>query len=136
MNTSKLSPVKHSLAHLVAAVGDLKKPGIFVLYKTNMGTPSWVSRADASLFEGLMAFRNHPTYKYYKIMPCRSREESYLWECIYWHSGAETLDNGAAKNGRHPRRPKGTEVGCPFPGCTYVHEEVESIEVHSAGAGF
>ena len=122
MVNAKLSPIKHNISGVMAAKDELGKPGIFVLYKTNLGSPAFVGRADNTLLEALMGYRNHSLYKYYKFMACRNADEAYLWECIYWHSGTNSLDNGPLHHGRLPQPPTRSTMACPFPGCTYVHE--------------
>ena len=135
MQGSKLSPMRLPLNKMVSASGDLKSPGIFVLFTANVGSPNFVGRAEASLFEALMAYRTHPSYKYYKVLPCKTRAEAYMWECIYWHSSGETLDNGVAKGGKHPEPPAGLTNPCPVPGCTHEPHFRPLPESHNYSAG-
>jgi hypothetical protein len=120
MNFHKLTPVKFQLARLQAA-GVPHSSGIFLLYKANMGPPHWVGRADRDLYETLTAHKGKGIYPYFKFMACKSPDDAYQWECIYWHQGSATLDNGEAKGGHHPHLPKGSTTTCPVPGCSYVH---------------
>jgi hypothetical protein len=123
MNTHKMSTIKHPTSRLSAA-GVPHSPGIYIMYKANMGPPHYVGRADSDLFETLTAHKGKGLYPYFKFMPCNTAEDAFQWECIYWHQGQATLDNSEAKGGHHPHRPRGTDIQCPVPGCTYSFEEV------------
>ena len=123
------------LSKVVSASGDLGSPGIFVLFSANVGSPNFVGRAEASLFEALTGFKHHNLYKYYKVLPCKTRGEAYMWECIYWHSSGESLDNGPAKGGKHPEPPAGLSNPCPYPGCTHVPTVRELADRSILGGG-
>ncbi|MCB9231834.1 MAG: hypothetical protein H6581_09240 [Bacteroidia bacterium] len=119
---SKLSAVKGDLAKLDRHKLELSRPGVFILYKSNLGPPHYVGRDEVSMYLGMGEFRNNPDYKYYKFLPCKTGDDAYKWECIYWHTGQNTLDNSAERGGKHPKRPAGSTVKCPFPGCTADHD--------------
>lgn len=102
------------LAKVKSAKSELSRSGVYILYRTNAGNmPAWVGRADFSLYNTLSGYATHPQYKYYKYMPCKSASEAYQWECIFWHSGANSLDNASI----HPKKPGSFDVSCPYPGC-------------------
>lgn len=120
MNAHKMSTTKHQMSRLTAA-GVPHAPGIFILFKANMGPPHYVGRADSDLFETLLGFKGKGLYPYFKFMVCKNADDAYQWESIYWHQGNATLDNGEAKGGHHPHPPRGSHAACPVPGCNYQH---------------
>lgn len=121
MIKNKLSPYKTPLAK-IKPEGDLNKPGVFLLYQANMGPPTFVGRADVSLYQGMKKHRDEGIHKYYKILPCENPAEAFKWESIYWHTGQKTILNSESRGGFHPMRPTGSHAKCPYPGCT--HEDV------------
>ncbi len=117
MKPHLLSPVKIPLARLATAKVPFS-PGIYILYRTNMGAPAFIGRDDVRLYDKLNDLaRNQPHYHYFKFMVCSDAADAYQWECMFWHKGLGTLDNAA----HHPLPPRGSDMVCPFPGCSYVH---------------
>jgi hypothetical protein len=122
MKPHLLSPVKVPLARLATAKVPFA-PGIYILYRTNMGAPAYIGRDDVRLYDKLNDLsRNQPHYHYFKFMVCSDPTDAYQWECMFWHKGLSTLDNAA----HHPRPPRGLDLACPFPGCSHVHKESAS----------
>lgn len=93
--------------------------GVFIMFRTNMGAPAYVGRADSRLYDILSTFKSKP-YNYVKILPCNKAEDAFLWECMFWHKGQKTIDNSKHRGGKHPPRPYGSSRTCPYPGC--IHE--------------
>ena len=122
MKAHKLSPVKIPLAKL--RPGKVPhSPGVYILYKTNMGPPAYVGRDDYRLYDAIDNHRRGGKYKYFKFMRCTDPLDAYQWESMFWHKGQATIDNAEAKGGRHPRPPmKHADAACPYPGCDYVFE--------------
>ena len=127
--------IKHKISNfarldgLRSAKEQLSRSGVFILYRTNAGNmPAWVGRAEFSLYNTLNGYVNHPVYKYYKFMPCKSAVEAYQWECIFWHSGKNSLDNREI----HPKKPINFDVTCPFPGCDHGSHANTQAEVSAA----
>lgn len=118
MKAHKLSPVKLPLAKL--SPGKVPKaPGVYILYRTNMGAPAYVGRDDYHLYEALKTHKKAGVYRYFKFMRCSNPDDAFQWECLFWHKGQATIDNSEAKGGRHPKPPQGRNIDCPYPGCTY-----------------
>jgi hypothetical protein len=116
MKHHQLSPVKIPLARLATS----KVPftaGIFILYRTNMGAPAFIGRSDIRLYDALNDYVKSPHYHYFKFMQCSDAADAYQWQCMFWHKGLATIDNAA----HHPHPPRGTDLSCPYPGCSYVH---------------
>lgn len=137
MAKSKLSAVKGILAKLDRHKRELSKPGVFILYKTNLGPPHLVGRHDVSMYLGISEYKSNPDYKYYKYLPCKTADDAYKWECIYWHTGQKTLDNSEERGGKHPKRPAGSRVHCPFPNCSADDDldvEISAIVLGEDGA--
>lgn len=119
MKAHLLSPVKVPMARLASAKVPFA-PGIFILYRTNMGAPAFVGRDDVRLYDRLNDLtRSMPHYHYFKFMVCSDPADAYQWECMFWHKGLASIDNA----NHHPRPPRGTQLACPYPGCNHQHEE-------------
>ena len=118
MKAHKLSPIKTPLAKLSARKVP-HSPGVYILYRTNMGAPAYVGRDDYRLFDALDDHRRAGRYKYFKFMVCNDPVDAFQWECMFWHKGQATIDNSESNGGRHPAPPRGELVDCPFPGCTH-----------------
>ena len=132
MNAHKLSPTKHAITQ--AGVHTVPHtPGIYILYKANLGPPHYVGRSDRDLYETLVSKIGKTHYSYFKFMVCNTPDDAFQWECIYWHQGSKTLDNGEQNGGHHPRRPKDSHANCPVPGCTHSFEQsipsAEEVEI-------
>lgn len=131
MKAHKLSPVKIPLSRLNQS--QLSSPGMFILYRTNLGNPAYVGRADYSLYNELKNWAKNPgTYRYYRYMKCSNADDAYQWHCMFWHHGQKTIDNSEAKGGAHPRPPVGSSVKCPFPGCTFDEEREAEAAARAA----
>lgn len=128
MNFHQLSTVKLPFAAINKSHVP-NGPGIYLLFHTNIGAPAYVGRSDSSLYDSLRAYTTSPVYKYFKFMPCKDRADAYQWECIFWHKAQPSLDNAEARGGHHPYPPRGVEVRCPVPGCTYEHVAAAPPEV-------
>jgi hypothetical protein len=130
MKAHKISEFKLPLARLGGARVPMS-PGVYVLYRTNMGAAAWVGRHDNRLGEALDQHRKRGIYSYFKYMVCASADDAFEWECMFWHQAQKTIDNNLMNGGKHPRLPLGSEVRCPFPGCTYVHEVESPVGVEA-----
>lgn len=122
MKVHKLSPVKTQLARLSAKVVP-HAPGIYIMYRSNMGPPSYVGRDDYRLYDAIDNHRRAGVYKYFKFMRCNNPTDAFQWECMFWHKGQSTIDNSEANGGRHPKPPRGEYLSCPYPGCTHTFEQ-------------
>lgn len=128
MKAHKLSPSKVPLAKL--GPGKVPHaPGVYILYRTNMGAPAYVGRDDYRLYDAIDHHRRIGKYKYFKFMRCNNPVDAYQWECMFWHKGQATLDNSEANGGHHPRPPRqNPEASCPYPGCDYVQMVAAPVE--------
>lgn len=128
MKAHKISEFKLPLARLAAARVP-HAPGVYILYRTNMGQAAFVSRADHRLGEALDLHRKRGQYHYFKYMVCSDENDAFEWECMFWHQTERTIDNG----GRHPIPPINSNMTCPYPGCTHelVRNSVPEAEFHS-----
>lgn len=141
MKAHKFSNVKIPLQKL--SPGEIGfTAGVYVLYRTNMGAPAYVGRGDHRLYDHVNKYRNHPTYRYVKIMKCDDPKDAFEWHCLFWHKSQSTIDNSELNGGRHPSRPHGmNDLECPFPGCRHVFEEQQSdptkqMEYEAGFSGF
>ncbi|MEM0997270.1 MAG: hypothetical protein AAGN35_09335 [Bacteroidota bacterium] len=119
MKAHKLSPKKIPLAKL--SPGKVPHaPGVYILYRTNMGAPAYVGRDDFRLYDALDQHRRAGHYKYFKFMRCSDPLDAYQWECMFWHKGLATIDNAESRGGKHPRPPRSHPFApCPYPGCDF-----------------
>jgi hypothetical protein len=115
MKAHKISEFKLPLARLAAARVP-HAPGVYILYRTNMGQAAFVGRADHRLGEALDLHRRRGQYHYFKFMVCSDENDAFEWECMFWHQTERTIDNAT----RHPVPPHGSSVACPYPGCTHT----------------
>ena len=139
MVRQSLSKQKRPLAKLVSGREVLPTPGIYILYNTNFGPPRYVGGTGQSLFDALLQHKKSAKYRYYRFMNCRSAEEAFKWECIYWHKAHATIDNSLERGGHHPEPPHGKDWACPMPGCDWepawkskvraFEESLEPVEI-------
>lgn len=118
MKAHQLSPYKIPLARISGAKVPFS-PGVYILYRTNMGAPAYIGRHDIRLYDALNAYVRNPNYKYFKFMVCSDAEDAFQWHCMFWHKGVGSIDNAA----HHPHPPRGSNLACPYPGCNHVLEE-------------
>lgn len=122
MKAHKISEFKLPLARLAAARVP-HAPGVYILYRTNMGQAAYVGRDDYRLGEALDQHRKLGQYHYFKYMVCADPSDAFEWECMFWHQGQRTIDNSS----RHPRPPHGSETSCPYPGCAHSYRNVAPV---------
>lgn len=118
MKAHKLSPVKIPIGKLASAKVP-HAPGVYILYRTNMGAPAYVGRDDYRLYDAIDTHRLQGKYNYFKFMRCNNPVDAYQWECMFWHKGQATIDNSEAHGGAHPKPPRGESIACPYPGCDF-----------------
>lgn len=133
MKAHKISNIKINLQKMHP--GDVGfTAGVYILYRSNMGAPAYVGRADNRLYDHVSRYKHHPTYRYMKFMKCDSAEDAFQWHCIFWHKSQSTIDNSEANGGHHPRRPRNSNSPCPVPGCTHVFQDaVVHEDYHAPG---
>lgn len=115
MKAHQLSPFKVPMAKIAGAKVPFA-PGIFILFRSSLGSPAYIGRHDIRLYDAINEFAHHPQYKYFKFMRCHDAVDAYQWHCMFWHKGQSTIDNG----GHHPNPPRGVEASCPYPGCNHT----------------